>query len=1239
MTTTAGGDITTATGGNQPKSRRRMVPSWLLPTDYEPLRDLVRHHIESFDFMVEKGLEDMLMAIKPVEVFDSFSKKKLRISLDNPQLYPPQKDRLSGTMREALYPFECRQAKTTYAGRFMADVCFQYGGGAVIREKFNFGQFPIMLKSKLCHLRGADPKKLVSCKEESSEMGGFQTALTMQHSIPDIIPWPYWSKPTSALDFLSSHTLPMIPFTTQRYFILNGLERVIRLLILPKRNYLMSMVRNSFRDRREGYTDKAVVIRCVREDQSAVSIKLYYLTNGSARLGFWIQGREYLLPVGVVLKALADTTDHEIYVSLTCCFNEKYERGRGCVGTQLVGERVKIILDEVRDLSLFSRSQCLEHLGEYFQPVMDGLENESFLVVADAVLRDYIFVHLDNNQDKFNLLIFMLQKLFSLIDHTSVPDNPDSLQNQEVLLPGHLITIYLKEKLQDWLQRARRLLQDEIDNKSKSFDFSSLAHVKKVMDRNPARQISSAIENMLKTGRLVTQSGLDLQQRAGMTVQAERLNFLRFLSHFRAVHRGTSFAGLRTTTVRKLLPESWGFLCPVHTPDGEPCGLLNHMTCTCRVTSYYDAQGNVRDFFKMRMSVLSVLVGVGMTPSLPKLVPAGPPEVLSVVLDGRVVGSIPSDIVEKAVSHLRRLKLSATSVVPDDLEVGYVPLSMGGAYPGLYLFTSPSRFVRPVRNISVPAGGNNDIELIGPFEQVYMEIRCADGGDGGRGSSLPATHEEIHPTGILSVVANLTPWSDHNQSPRNMYQCQMAKQTMAFSSQALHCRADQKLYHLQTPQTPIVRTKAYEKYGMDEFPSGTNAIVAVLAYSGYDMEDAMVLNKSSVDRGLCRGHIYQTETIDLAEQSGKGDRSHKVFRRSNLDKSVHSLIDSDGLPYVGQTINPDDPYCSIYDEVTSATKTTRLKGSEPVIVDYVAVDVKSKKQLQKANVRFRRTRNPVIGDKFSSRHGQKGVCSQLWSDIDMPFSGVTGMRPDLIINPHAFPSRMTIAMLLESIAAKGGCLTHQLLDATPFSSVHDDCRESESESKSLVDELGSMLASCGFNYHGSEVLYSGVYGTELTCEIFMGPVYYQRLRHMVSDKYQVRSTGTVDQLTRQPIKGRKRGGGIRFGEMERDSLLAHGAAYLLHDRLHTCSDHHIADVCSLCGSILTTSIIHPQKRAVREIGGLPPGRAPKKVICIACQTSKGMETVAMPYVFRYLATELAAMNIKMTLQLSNGAGA
>ncbi|XP_010520079.1 PREDICTED: DNA-directed RNA polymerase I subunit 2 [Tarenaya hassleriana] len=1161
--------------------------------EFQELHKLVRHHIESFDYMTDKGLEVMFNRIQPVSVYDSATENKLRIWLDNPVVFRPQKESLTSTSRkESLFPFECRQAKISYTGTFLADVCFQYNDGVVVRERYDFGQFPIMLMSKLCNLRGADCQKLLRCKEVASEIGG--------------------------------------------YFILNGIERVFRCVIAPKRNHPTGMVRNSFRERREGYSDKAVVIRCVRDDQSSVTVKLYYLRNGSARLGFWIGGREYLLPIGVLLKALIETNDKEIYESLNCCYNEEYGRGEGAIGTQLVRERAKIILDEVRDLGLFTREQCRRHIGEHFQPVLDGLENESYSIVAEAVLKDYILVHLANDDDKFNLLIFMIQKLFSLVDQTSLPDNPDSLQNQEILVPGHLITIYLKDKLEEWLRKSRRLLQEELSDSSKKFSFESLADVKKVLGKNPSKSVGGAIETMLKIGRIATQSGLDLQQKAGYTVQAERLNFLRFLSFFRSVHRGASFAGLRTTTVRKLLPESWGFLCPVHTPDGEPCGLLNHMTCTCGITSYFDSQGNVKDFLRMRKSIVDVLVGVGMVSALPKLVRAGPPEVISVLLDGRIVGYLSSNLVPKVVSYLRRLKVAASSVIPEDLEVGYVPISMGGAYPGLYLATCPSRFVRPVKNISIASGESQNIELIGPFEQVFMEISCPDGGNGGRNNSFEATHEEIHPTGMLSVVANLTPWSDHNQSPRNMYQCQMAKQTMGFSTQGLQFRADQKLYHLQTPQTPIVRTKTYTKYNIDENPTGTNAIVAVLAYTGYDMEDAMILNKSSVERGMCHGQIYQTETIDLSDQRSRSDNAKKSFKRSNLDKSVHSHIDVDGLPYVGQTIHPNEPYCSIHHEVTNSFKTMVRKGTEPVIVDYVAVDMKSKNHPRKVNIRFRHTRNPIIGDKFSSRHGQKGVCSQLWPDIDMPFSGVTGMRPDLIINPHAFPSRMTIAMLLESVAAKGGSLNGEFMDATPFpDAVIKPDGENKKESSSLVDDLGSMLKKKGFNYHGTEVLYSGVYGTELTCEIFIGPVYYQRLRHMVSDKFQVRSTGQVDQITRQPIKGRKRGGGIRFGEMERDAMLAHGSAYLLHDRLHTSSDHHIADVCSLCGSLLTTSVMQAdQRRIIREIGGLPPGRAPKKVTCQACQTSKGMETVAMPYVFRYLAAELASMNIKMTLQLS-----
>uniref|UniRef100_A0A0E0BC71 DNA-directed RNA polymerase n=1 Tax=Oryza glumipatula TaxID=40148 RepID=A0A0E0BC71_9ORYZ len=1066
---------------------------------YAALRELYRPHIDSFDYFIDEGLDKMLQSIRPVEITKG-------------HLFPPKRD---GRLDAPLYPQQCRQARTTYHGEFKVDTSIQCNDGPAVRQTFNFGYLPIMLMSKLCHLRGADSEKLIFHGEEATEMGG--------------------------------------------YFICGGMERLVRILILQKRNYPMGLIRGSFINRGAGYTDKAVIIRCVQDDQSSVTIKLYYLLNGSARLGFWLGGREFLLPVGIVLKALIDTSDREIFTSLTCCYSDHYERGKGVVSTQLIGERAQIILDEVRDLSLFTRTECLLHLGKYFRSVMEGFEKDDFETVAEAVLKDYIFVHLQNNHDKFNLLIFMLQKLYAIVDQTASPDKADALQYQEVLLPGHLITVFLKDRLQDWLRKSKRLIVEEA-TKNKSFDLNDSQEVRKFLSKTSA-YVGKAIQSMIKVGKVNSQSGLDLPQRDGMTIHAERLNF----------HR---------------------------------------------ISSFYNSEGATKDFQKIKMSLIARLVGAGMAQLLPRIERTGPPEVLHVHVDGCIVGSIASAKIEE--------------VIPEDLEVGYVPLSHGGAYPGLYLFTNPARFLRPVRSLLGLSNGGPNIELIGPFEQAFMEIRCPDGGDGGRNKLFPATHEEIHPTAILSVVANLTPWSDHNQSPRNMYQCQMAKQTMGFCGQALKFRTDVKAFHLQTPQTPIVRTATYSKYCMDEFPSGTNAIVAVLSYTGYDMEDAMILNKSAVDRGMFRGHIFQTECIDLSAKSR--DNVTEFFCKSNLSRDTTAAIESDGLPRIGENIFPNEQYYSVCNNLTGTVRPIKLKGSEPAAIDYVAVNgTNFKDHLQKANIRLRRVRNPIIGDKFSSRHGQKGVCSQLWPDIDMPFSANTGMRPDLIINPHAFPSRMTIAMLLESIAAKAGSLKGKFIDATPFASSVKE------RSNSIVDELGPMLASYGFNYHGTEILYSGVFGTEMKCEIFLGPVYYQRLRHMVSDKFQVRTTGRIDQITRQPIGGRKYGGGIRFGEMERDALLAHGASYLLHDRLHSCSDYHIADVCSICGSLLTATVIksESQKKAKRDMLGLPTVKPPKNFACQACKTSKGMETVAMPYVFRYLASELAAMNIKLELRLSN----
>ncbi|KAH9310677.1 hypothetical protein KI387_025712, partial [Taxus chinensis] len=1116
--------------------------------------------------------------------------------LDKPNIWSPETE--GGDRRQArrLLPYECRQSGTSYTGKFYLDVCFQWNGGDVTREKFNFGRLPIMLKSHLCNLSDAKPGRLIELKEEATEMGG--------------------------------------------YFICNGLERLIRLLIMPKRNHPLGVQRSSYRNRGPEFTDKAVVTRCTRADQSSVTNRLYYLHNGNATLGFSMRRREYLIPVGIVLKALIDTSDRELYLQLTSTFNERYQGQKGAVGTQLVCQRVEIILDEVRRYALFTRLQCLKFIGERFQPMLEGMETENHYVVGERVIMDYILVHLDRCSDKFNFLIFMLQKLFALVDQTAAPDNPDTLQNHEVLLPGHLLTIFLKEKLQEWLFKFRTQLQREMQDSSSEFVLQDINKLKKVMEKVPPASISKIIENMLNTGNLNSQSGLDLQQSSGMTVIAEKLNFFRFLSHFRSVHRGAYFAQMRTTTVRKLLPESWGFMCPVHTPDGSPCGLLNHLTATCRITSDTDSELNFKDFVKIQKSITNVLIDFGMIPVLPRLECGGPPEVLSVLLDGRVIGYLTSLKIEAAVQHLRSSKLSKESGVPEDLEVGYVPCTYAGAYPGLYLFTTSARFIRPVKNLQTTNKDHPDIELIGPFEQAYMEIKCMDGGNGGRREdAVPASHQELHPTAMLSVVASITPWSDHNQSPRNMYQCQMAKQTMGFPSQSIQFRSDNKLYRLQTPQSPIAQTVGYEKYNIDEFPTGTNAIVAVLAYTGYDMEDAMILNKSSVERGMCHGQIYQTETIDLTEKQERHDGILKLFARTNKDASLSRFVDTDGLPYIGQILQSGDPYCNVHNTVTTLSKTHKLKGSEIAVVDYVAaIGTKPKDPLQKVKIRVRRGRNPIIGDKFSSRHGQKGVCSQLWPDVDMPFSAVTGMRPDLIINPHAFPSRMTIGMLLESIAAKGGSLEGKFVDATPFARLIGKRHTKKKHgSGSAVDDYGQILASYGFNFHGTEVLYSGLLGTELTCEIFIGPVYYQRLRHMVSDKFQVRSMGPVNPITRQPVKGRKVGGGIRFGEMERDSILAHGAAYLLRDRLHISSDYHVADVCSKCGGLLSASPVLQKERSdaltTLPLGGINA----KKITCNVCKSSQAMETVAMPYVFRYLAAELAAMNIKMALKVSDAA--
>ncbi|KAI5119589.1 hypothetical protein M0805_005761 [Coniferiporia weirii] len=1122
-----------------------------------------------------------------------------QVSIGRPML----PDRNKTAVERRIFPAEARERLTSYRGKMTVKLSWKVEGGEVKSVMKDCGLVPIMVRSVRCNIRNMSSAELVTHHEEPEEFGG--------------------------------------------YFIINGNERLIRYLILPRRHHVIALTRPSFANRGPSYTPYAVQIRCVRPDQTAVTNTLHYLSNGNAMLRFSWRKQEYVIPIMLVLKALVSASDKEIFEGVIM---QEYEN-------TFLTDRVELLLRSFKSYKLYTGDQCLEFLGNKFRVVLGMPEDWNNTALGVWLIRKLILVHLSEPRDKFRMLLFMLRKLYSSVNSSSCQDNPDSPQHQEVLLPGSLYGMIIKERMEECLNGIRAQISQDVRRGDPSVDFFDDRYFNKALSRVNF-DIGARLANFLATGNLVSPTGLDLQQASGFTIVAEKLNWYRYISHFRCIHRGAFFAELKTTTVRKLLPEAWGFLCPVHTPDGSPCGLLNHLSRSCRIITTSLAVTHIT----------SLLLSNGMTSVHTPSINGKSHRNVAVQLDGRMIGWASPALAKQLATSLRIWKTEKKYNVPLDLEIGYVPVAEGGQYPGLYLFASRSRMMRPVKYLP-----NGKDDQVGSFEQVYMDIAIKPE----EIEPSVSTHVEHSPTNFLSILANLTPFSDFNQSPRNIYQCQMGKQSMGTPSTAIKHRTDNKLYRLQTGQTPVVRPALHNTYGMDSFPNGTNAIVAVISYTGYDMEDAMILNKSAHERGFGYGTVYKSQAIDLKDMHGASKSTtaptlHFGFGndiRTGGPKAHPSLefLDIDGLVFVGSRLKSGDPIAAYVDDTTGRTRFVKYKGDELGYVDEVRLlgsdtgDI----ELQKIHITFRITRSPVIGDKFSSRHGQKGVCSQKWPMIDMPFSE-SGMQPDVIINPHAFPSRMTIGMLVESMAGKAGSMHGFAQDATPFKFSEED---------TAVDYFGEQLLAAGYNYYGNEPMYSGITGEEFAADIYIGVVFYQRLRHMVLDKFQVRTTGPVDPVTQQPVKGRKRAGGIRFGEMERDALIAHGTSFLLQDRLMNCSDYSTAWVCRACGSLISLGYedVSLGEDPARAAGSYGPGGEHCRICRAAAEEKdnreraayanglngtavdaiqpsvrvalpranvlgglKGggdLDVVAVPFVFRYLCAELAAMGIAVSLEV------
>lgn len=597
---------------------------------------------------------------------------------------------------------------------------------------------------------------------------------------------------------------------------------------------------------------------------------------------------------------------------------------------------------------------------------------------------------------------------------------------------------------------------------------------------------------------------------------------------------------------------SWGMVCPAETPEGAACGLVKNLALMAYISVGSHA-APILEFLEE-----------WSTESLEDVPPSIIPEATKIFVNGVWVGihRNPTMLVKTLRQLRRQVDVNTEVGVVHDIRLAE-----------LRLYTDYGRCCRPLYIVDdTPSGpalritrhhisqlerrgeegsdfrwddlvANGLIEYVDTEEEettmIAMTISdveeahaAASRGFGGVVTTY--THAEIHPSMILGICGSIIPFPDHNQSPRNTYQSAMGKQAMGMYCTNYQLRMDTLAYVLFYPQKPLVTTRAMEHLHFRELPAGINAIVALACYSGYNQEDSVIMNQSSIDRGLFRSIFFRSYKD---EEKRASSLSRETLEKPNADITLaikhgsYKKLDDDGLAIPGERVNGEDVLIGKTTNLpppeeggqqqrfTKKDCSLSMKSTETGHVDQVLLTTNDQ-GLRFVKIRIRSVRTPQIGDKFSSRHGQKGTCGMTYTQEDMPFT-CEGISPDIIVNPHAIPSRMTIGHLVECLMGKVAALQGMEGDATPFTDV-------------TVETISTMLHGLGYQRRGNEVCYNGHTGRQMAAMLFLGPTYYQRLKHTVDDKIHSRGRGPLQILTRQPMEGRSRDGGLRFGEMERE---------------------------------------------------------------------------------------------------------
>jgi len=1142
------------------------------------LKRCIRHQLESYNDFVVNQIQKTIDMFNPVTIrseqdYDKEAKNyrlELIITFNNFHIYRPQIHENNGATK-IMYPQEARLRNFTYASAMTVDldikIIHRCGDNLSQCEthykklqKIHIGKMPIMVNSAIC-------------------------VLTQ-----------------------NSHLNPAITgecrFDAGGYFIINGSEKtcIAQERAAENRIQCFNIKKNNNKWSWLAEIKSIPDFKCISPKQ--INIMITSRNNGFGHpIQVQIPRIKQPIPLFILFRALGITEDKKICsIILLDIESTKMER-------MLFALKASIIEAN----SYLTQEEALKYIITYAMYTPINMEHEEGVrkkkEFTENVLNNDLYPHCATEKQKLYFLGYMTNKLLSTSFGWRNTDDRDAYFNKRIDLTGTLLNNLFRNYFNKLVKDMTKQVVREINSGS----WRSTENFMNIINRTNIYKIvkSTTIENGIKRALATGDFGVknSNSNKVGVAQVLNRLTYVSSLSHLRRVNTPIDKSG-KLIPPRKLHGTGWGYMCPAETPEGAPVGVVKNLSYLCHITIRSNSQP-IYEIVNSRIKPID------------ECEPKELYEQVKIIINGAWIGisSDPYGLYQFLKTKKAEGILNIYTSIIFDCPARELRVCNDAGRP-----TRPLLRVKDNKLHITPAIAKRImkgelswddmslnhtvedtlLEYIDPEEQNYNMI--AMGVDKlYKSKKYRYTHCEIHPSTIFGILASCIPYPEHNQSPRNTYQCAMGKQAMGMYVTNFDNRMDKTAYILSTPMRPLVDTRLMNFIKLNRIPSGGMVIVGIMTYGGYNQEDSILFNQGAIDRGLFAATIYHSDKDEDKKIHGdeeircKPDSSKtKGMKFGNYNKlnnkgviPENTLVENKDI-ILGKVI-PIKENRNDHTKVIKYVDHSKLhRTREECYVDKNYIH-RNGDGYTFAKVRIRTFRKPVIGDKFSSRHGQKGTIGVVIPEKNMPFNE-HGVRPDIIINPHAIPSRMTIGQLKETLL---GILLLELGlfgDGTSFNDLP-------------VSKIRELLCEHGYESHGNQLLMNGMTGEQIETSIFMGPAFYQRLKHMVNDKQHARGSGPMVVLTRQPAEGRAREGGLRYGEMERDCMVSHGCARFTKGRLYDSSDKFVVYSCRQCGMF----VVFNNKKKIHQ--------------CKTCGNRTAFARLNVPYAFKLLCHELITMNI------------